>query len=121
MSDHSLTTVVTDTFTAPRWLHHTAKAATGAVSLAAYWVAWRSLGPLAGAVVGSVTWFLSLRIAYALDHGERLIKPDLWCDLALHTMPIALAVAYWRDWRVGLGLGVVCLVAYLVTYPDASP
>lgn len=124
MSDRSLRTVVTDSFTAPRYVQHLVKMATGAVVLAAYVFALRIT--IGAGSVASVAWFLSLRVAYWLDHRDdihrtALVKPDLWCDLALHTMPVALAVAYWCDWRVGLGLGVACLVAYLVTYPEASP
>ena len=121
MSDRSLRTVVTDTFTAPRYVHHMVKIATGAVVLAAYWLAFRYVGPLTGAVAGSVTWLLTIRLAYALDHGGPLITPDMWCDLALHGMPVALVVSCWGDWRVGAGVGVVLIGLYLWSYPDASP
>ncbi|MDB4912898.1 MAG: hypothetical protein JWM95_542 [Gemmatimonadetes bacterium] len=127
MSDHSLTTIVTDSFTAPRWVHHLVKLATGALVLillalleryelgASTRLAW----PVAGAL--SVAWFLSLRVAYWLDHHGKFITPDLWCDLALHAAPITIAVALTADRVLGGVAFALCLTSYMFTYPDASP
>ena len=106
---------VTDTFTAPRWLHHVVKIVTGALVFAICWLASRHSVPV-GATL-SVVWFLTLRVSYALDHGTPLVKPDLWCDGALHV----IAIAGWLGLDYGLALVAVCLGAYLLTVQDAEP
>ena len=122
MADRSLRTVVTDGFTARRYVHHLVKLATGAVCLAAYALALHALPVWLAGVLCSGAWFLTIRIAYALDHGTPIVKPDLWCDLALHGLPIAAYLA-WRPETRGVGsvLAVVLSVAYGRTYPDAEP
>jgi hypothetical protein len=132
MTDRSLRTIVTDSFTAPRWVHHGVKAVTGALVLlllalleryglhATPRVAW------AVASLLSVAWFLSLRVSYWLDHrGDAqpaiFIKADLWCDLALHSVPAAIAIALVSDRMIGSIAFALCVAGYLSSYPDATP
>lgn len=114
MSDHSLRTVVVDTFRAPRWVHHTVKIVTGALFVFA--LTFATAPPIACAI--SLAWFLSFRLEYWFQHWqERFFKPDLWCDTALH----CVAMAWWVPDPYRVPFVVVCVFAYCATYPDASP
>ena len=104
--------------TLPRGLHHVAKIMTGAVVLGLSWLAVTSLSPLACAAIYSLAWFLSLRVAYALDHHTPAFSLDLWCDMSLHVVACAAVIP---DPRFAVAAGAACLLTYLLTVHDASP
>lgn len=115
MTDRSLTTRAFDGFWAPRWCHHVVKLATGGLVLGVF--ALLASSP-AHAAICSLLWFGTIRVAYAIDHGTPLLKPDLWCDLALHVLPLAVML---RDWRLAAPAIACCVGAYWWSYPEATP
>lgn len=115
MSDRSLLTRAFDGFWAPRWVHHLVKLATGAAVLGVF--ALLASSPAAAALC-SLLWFMSLRVAYSINHGTPLIKPDLGTDLALHATPLAGLIG---NHLVACLVAVLLVLVYLRTYPDASP
>lgn len=124
MSDRSLKTVVTDTFTAPRYVHHLVKLLTGLVVLGIVYPLLRSGLPL-WAVAGllSLAWVLTTKVAMRLERGAPLytVGKDLLCDLALHLMPVGLMLLLLGQLVPGLALLGVLAVVYVLTYPDAQP
>lgn len=124
MSDHNLTRTVTDTFTAPRWVHHLFKVLVGAVALVLIWGLLRSDIPIwLSACILSFGWVLTTKVAARLERGSNPFEvgPDIACDVALHLMPVALMLGYFWMWPVGLAIFGVLVLIYFFTYPEATP
>ena len=124
MRDRRLTTIVTDTFTAPRYIHHAFKALTGAIVLTLVYCLLRSGIPIwLSACILSFAWVITTKIAARLERGSSVyeVGPDLICDVALHLLPVGFILTLWWSWPLGLGIMVLLSIAYVLTYPEASP
>lgn len=124
MSNRSLLTVVTDTFTAARWIHHLFKVATGVMTLVLIYALLRSevAVPVAASIL-SFAWFITTKIAARLEKGSYVYElgPDLACDLALHMLPVAVLSVLWWSVPIGGVITALLVIVYFFTYPDASP
>lgn len=124
MNDPRLDTIVTDTFTAPRWVHYLFKMLVGAVVLAVLGliILWE-IPWWAKAGLFSAAWYLSLKASYSLDHHGRFlyVSKDLACDFSLHMMPVALLLALVWIWWVGALAAFLLLAIWVWAFPGASP